>query len=92
MLLPGPKTSWFINPHRKDARSQQWNVEIQHQMGANLAASVRYVGSYNDRLDLTGLFNTATTPGGTKPFPGTTLHRSMARPTEMATTMRCKRS
>jgi hypothetical protein len=66
---PWSQTSWFIDPHRKDGRSQQWNVEIQHQMGANLAASIGYVGSYNDRLDLTGLFNTATTPGGTKPFP-----------------------
>jgi len=58
-----------MDPHHKDSRSQQWNVEIQREMSKNLAVSVGYVGSKNDRLDLTGLFNTATTPGGTKPFP-----------------------
>jgi hypothetical protein len=74
--LPDPspwnQVSWFMDPHHRDARSQQWNVEIQRQMGANLSASVGYVGSKNDRLDLTGLFNTAQTPGpGTpvRPFP-----------------------
>src|SRR6266446_5510436 len=71
--LPDPspwnQTSWFMDPHHKDARSQQWNLEIQREISKNLAVSVGYVGSKNDRLDLTGLFNTATTPGGTKPFP-----------------------
>jgi len=71
--LPDPspwnQTSWFMDPHHKDARSQQWNVEIQREMSKNLAVSVGYVGSKNDRLDLTSLFNTATTPGGAKPFP-----------------------
>jgi len=41
-------------------------------MGSNLSASVGYVGSKNDRLDITGLFNTATTPGAGaagRPFP-----------------------
>lgn len=69
---PWSTSSWFMDPHHKDARSQQWNVEIQRQMGANLSASVGYVGSKNDRLDLTGLFNTATTPGAGaagRPFP-----------------------
>ena len=66
---PWSQTSWFMDPHHQDGRSQQWNVEIQREMSRNLAVSVGYVGSKNDRLDLTGLFNTATTPGGTKPFP-----------------------
>src|ERR1700680_4467878 len=44
-------------------------------MGANLAASVGYVGSRNDRLDLTGLFNTAQTPG-----PGTPAQITARRP------------
>jgi len=77
--LPDPspwnQTSWFMDPHHQDARSQQWNVEIQRQMGANLAASVGYVGSKNDRLDLTGLFNTAQTPG-----PGTPAQVNARRP------------
>jgi len=79
--LPGPspwsQSNWFFDPNRKDPRSQEWNVEIQRQMTRNLALSVGYVGSYSDRLDETGLFNTAVTPGvGTpaqvaqrQPFP-----------------------
>ena len=72
---PWNQTSWFMDPHHQDARSQQWNVEIQRQMGANLAASIGYVGSKNDRLDLTGLFNTAQTPG-----PGTPAQVNARRP------------
>ena len=74
--LPDPspwnQNTWFMDPNHKDARSQQWNLEIQRQMGANLSASIGYVGSKNDRLDLTGLFNTSTKPGlgaAGYPFP-----------------------
>ena len=77
--LPDPspwnQVSWFMDPHHQDARSQQWNVEIQRQMGAKLAASVGYIGSKNDRLDLTGIFNTAQTPG-----PGTPAQVTARRP------------
>jgi len=77
--LPDPspwnQVSWFMDPHHQDARSQQWNVEIQRQMGAKLAASVGYIGSKNDRLDLTGVFNTAQTPG-----PGTPAQVTARRP------------
>lgn len=69
---PWSQSSWFMDPKHKDARSQQWNLEIQRQMSSNLSASIGYVGSKNDRLDVTGLFNTATTPGGGvagRPFP-----------------------
>jgi hypothetical protein len=69
--LPGPspwsQSNWFFDPNRKDPRSQEWNVEIQRQMTRNLALSVGYVGSYSDRLDETGLFNTAVTPGAGTP-------------------------
>jgi hypothetical protein len=65
--LPAPapwnQTNWFFDPDRKDARSQQWNLEIQRQVASNLALSIGYLGSYSDRLDETGLWNTATTPG-----------------------------
>jgi hypothetical protein len=63
---PWNQTNWFFDPNRKDARSQQWNLEVQRQMGNNLALSIGYVGSYSDRLDQTVLWNTATTSG-----PGT---------------------
>jgi len=77
--LPGPspwsQSNWFFDPNRKDPRSQEWNVEIQRQMTRNLALSVGYVGSYSDRLDETGLFNTATTPG-----PGTPAQVAQRQP------------
>ena len=64
---PWSQSNWFFDPNRKDPRSQQWNLEIQRQMTSNLALSVGYVGSYSDRLDVTGLFNTAQTPGAGTP-------------------------
>lgn len=74
---PWGQSNWFFDPHHRDSRSQQWNVEIEREMTKNLALSIGYVGSKSDRLDVTGLWNTATTPGpGTadevqarKPFP-----------------------
>jgi Carboxypeptidase regulatory-like domain len=79
LALPGPspwtQTNWFFDPHIKDPRSQQWNVEIQRQMSANLALSVGYVGSYSDRISSTGLWNTALTPG-----PGTPAEVNARRP------------
>ena len=72
---PFEQTNWFFDPNRKDARSQQWNVEVQRQMTDNLALSVGYIGSHSDRLDVTGLWNTATTPG-----PGTPAQVNALRP------------
>jgi hypothetical protein len=79
LALPGPspwtQDNWFFDPHIKDPRSQQWNVEIQRQMSTNLALSVGYVGSYSDRISSTGLWNTAQTPG-----PGTPDEVTARRP------------
>ena len=74
---PWGQSNWFFDPHHRDSRSQQWNVEVEREMTKNLALSVGYVGSKSDRLDVTGLWDTAQTPGpGTpdqvqarKPFP-----------------------
>lgn len=74
---PWGQSNWFFDPHHRDGRSQQWNVEIEREMTKNMALSVGYVGSKSDRLDATGLWDTAQTPGpGTpaqvqarKPFP-----------------------
>ena len=66
---PWTQDNWFMDPHMKDPRSQQWNLEIQRQMGTNLALSVGYVGSHDTRLSSTGLWNTAQTPGLTTDTP-----------------------
>jgi hypothetical protein len=64
---PWGQSNWYFDPHHRDGRSQQWNVEIEREMTKNMAASIGYVGSKSDRLDTTGLWDTAQTPG-----PGTT--------------------
>ncbi len=74
---PWSQSNWFFDPHHRDGRSQQWNLEIEREMTRNMAVSIGYVGSKSDRLDATGLWDTAQTPGpGTaaqvqarKPFP-----------------------
>jgi hypothetical protein len=55
------------DPNLKEARSQQWNVEIQRQFSESMLLSVAYVGSKNTRLDYTGKANAArqASPQGT---------------------------
>ena len=57
----------MYDPNIKPARSNQWNVDIQRQMAHNILLTAAYVGAKSDRLNVTGLFNVATTAG-----PGTT--------------------
>jgi hypothetical protein len=69
---PWSQQNWYFDPNHKDARSQQWNLEVQRQMTDNLALTVGYVGSYTDRMDVTGLWNTSPTVGAGvagEPFP-----------------------
>ena len=61
-------TSGYDNdPHYKNARSQQWNVELQRQLSASRVISIAYVGSHDGRLDYTGNANAApvASPKGT---------------------------
>jgi hypothetical protein len=55
--------NWFMDPHILDPRSQQYNLTVERELGSNAALSVGYVGSHNDRTGITGLWNTAQTPG-----------------------------
>src|SRR6266566_4373138 len=61
--LPAPTPwtsgSFFVAPTYKDPYSQQWNVEIQREVTANLMVSAAYVGSENGRLDYEGNANAA---------------------------------
>ncbi|MDE3179893.1 MAG: TonB-dependent receptor, partial [Acidobacteriota bacterium] len=60
-------TPWALNqnggyvndPNYMDARSQQWHVDIERQLGNNMKISVAYVGSKTGRLDWTGNANAA---------------------------------
>jgi hypothetical protein len=54
-------------PDFKNARSQQWNVEIQRQLTTSMVLSAAYVGSKTSRLDYTGYANAArqASPQGT---------------------------
>lgn len=60
-------TPWALNqnggfandPGYTDARSQQWHVDLDRQLGNNMKVSVAYVGSKSDRLDWTGNANAA---------------------------------
>ena len=55
VVAPTPWGSTFggytNDPNYSDPRSQQWNFQIERQLGANAMASVAYVGSHTQRLD-----------------------------------------
>jgi len=50
------------DPNYKDGYSNQWNVEVQRELGPKTMVSVAYVGSRNGRLAYTGFANAAPTP------------------------------
>ena len=67
---PYNQTGYFADPHIKNPYSEQWNLDIQYELGANTVFSASYVGSESHRLDVGGLYNVAPTPG-----PGTPSSR-----------------
>jgi hypothetical protein len=67
-LLPGPSpftqgNAYFFDPNWKNPYSEQWNLGIERQLGANLLATINYVGSTSHRIDVGGRYNVAPTPG-----------------------------
>jgi len=61
---PTPPTSGtYVDPNIRNVYSEQWNLEIQHELFPNLALSLAYVGSHNLRLAIGGDYNTALVPG-----------------------------
>ncbi|MEO6829629.1 MAG: hypothetical protein ABI164_07440, partial [Acidobacteriaceae bacterium] len=66
-LLPAPnpfnQVSFFMDPHLKNAYSEQWNAGIEQQLSRTATATLNYVGSVSKRLDVGGFYNTALTPG-----------------------------
>jgi len=63
VVQPDPWSSnqggYIDSPDFRDARSQQWNIDIERQFTPNTMLSVAYVGSKNTRLDYTGYANAA---------------------------------
>ena len=55
--------NWYMDPHIQDPRSQQYNLTVERELGSRTALSVGYVGGKDDRESITGLWNTAETPG-----------------------------
>ncbi len=55
--------NWYMDPHIRDPRSQQFNLTVERELGAKTALTAEYVGGLDDRLGITGLWNTAVTPG-----------------------------
>jgi len=55
VVAPTPWGSTFggytNDPRYSDPRSQQWNAQIERQLGASMMAMVGYVGSHTQRLD-----------------------------------------
>jgi hypothetical protein len=64
---PYNQGGYFVDPHIKNAYSEQWNLDIEKQVGRNTAISVGYVGSEQHRLDEGGIYNVALTPGPGNP-------------------------
>lgn len=78
---PSPWTSsgWADQPDLQNPYSQQWNLDIQRQFGANQMVSVAYVGSLDHDVPYTGYANAAPTasPNGT---PAATIDAMRAMP------------
>jgi hypothetical protein len=57
----GSLSGRYLNdPDYKNSRSQQWNIDLERQIGDSMMISAAYVGSHNTRLDYTGYANAAT--------------------------------
>jgi hypothetical protein len=72
---PWGRNTYFWDPKKKNAMSQQWNFDIQRELQRNLSLTVAYVGSIGRRLDLNVSANTAPTPG-----PGSAADVNARRP------------
>ncbi|MBV9084455.1 MAG: TonB-dependent receptor, partial [Acidobacteriaceae bacterium] len=69
VVQPNPWTQggFADSPDLKDARSQQWNIDVQRQFRGGMMLDVAYVGSKDTRLDYSGHANAAphANPTGT---------------------------
>ena len=73
--VPWGQNTYYWDPRKKDAMSQQWNFDIQHQFAKDFSLTTGYVGSIGRRLDLNIAANTSPAPG-----PGTPAQVNARRP------------
>ncbi len=59
---PWANTSYTNDPRYSNPRSQQWQFDIERQLGPSAVASIAYVGSSTQRLDYTGQGNEPVGP------------------------------
>ena len=60
---PGAQSAFYVDPFYQNPYSNQWNAEIQQELGDGSVLSVAYVGSHNLRMPVSGVYNTALAPG-----------------------------
>jgi hypothetical protein len=64
---PFNQVQWFMNPTFQNPESDQWNLGVQQQLGANTVLTANYVGSLSRRTDVGGFNNVAVMPGPGNP-------------------------
>ncbi|HEX4022653.1 MAG TPA: carboxypeptidase regulatory-like domain-containing protein [Acidobacteriaceae bacterium] len=69
---PYNQLTFFFDPHRRNPRSEQWNIGVEQELNNSTTATLNYVGMVSQRLDVGGYYNTALTPG-----PGDPQKRSL---------------
>jgi hypothetical protein len=60
---PFQQIAFYRDPQAKNPYSEQWNLGLERQIGANTVVSANYVGSESHRLVVGSIYNTALTPG-----------------------------
>jgi len=58
-----------VNQNNNHSMNQQWNIQLQHQLGLNNVVSLAYVGTRSSRLSTYYPYNIYTIGATTKPFP-----------------------
>ena len=62
-LVPWGTVTYFWDPAKKNAKSQQWNIDLQQQFTKESILTLSYLGSLTTRGDMTLDSNTAEVPG-----------------------------
>ncbi|MGA9671482.1 MAG: carboxypeptidase regulatory-like domain-containing protein [Terracidiphilus sp.] len=66
---PGTYGSLAVNPNNNHSMIQQWNLQLERQLGGNNVIGLAYVGTHASRLSTYYNYNIYTIGSTTKPFP-----------------------